>query len=339
MKLLTPRTIPLFLSLMLLIAVLNAGAVLAQDAPSGVSDVVRVAVAPTLGSATYYIGLEEGVFAKYNIDLQLVELPQAANAETIALLLRGDIEVIQAFLNPGIINAVLRGENVRAVAASRKINPEGCSTWSFVVPAGQAENFDYAGLRGTTVGVPPGTPPYYLDLLLRLHGLTLADVTLENVPAPVRAEGVVNGALSLAWIPEPSLTPAHQLQGVEDLMSAADLVPNTDSGLVYFGPSMLERDDDLAVRFLSAYIEAGDLAAQEATERNVEIVSRGLELDPALLSEICWGMGLTDPQVDVDGALVYMTWLLEQGDIDGMLDIDLLYDPSYVLAALEGTGS
>jgi ABC-type nitrate/sulfonate/bicarbonate transport system substrate-binding protein len=212
-------------------------------------DLVRVIVGPQLSQSHMFIADAEGYFADQNIDLELVFTPRVSDASSYALVLTGEVEAIQGAWTPAIFNAISRGETFKAVATSAYNAAGHCPFGALVVDEGQAENFDIESLRGAHVTMTAGMQMFYFDQFLDDYGLSTDDVTFEEIPQEARGQAVMNNSVALAWLNEPALSRLVNANEVDVLAGAQEILPDGSQGALLFGPSMLNRDDDLPVRF------------------------------------------------------------------------------------------
>jgi ABC-type nitrate/sulfonate/bicarbonate transport system substrate-binding protein len=299
-------------------------------------DHVKVIMGRQLGGANTFIAEAEGFFKAQNIEIEFVEVNSTNDADALALLLKGDVDVMQAGPAPALFNTVARGEQIKAVATSIYNDPEACPYNAFVVTEGRAKTFSSKDLKGAHVAVSNGIAQYYFDKLLAKYELTAKDVIIENLPSSARAEALTNNAVVLAWMNEPLLSQSIQKLKFEVLAKANELIPDASIGVLLFGPNMLNRTDDLPVRYLTAYLQGIQQFKQGPTPRNVEIVSKALKIEPDTLATGCWISMRDSGEIDSESTFVdHQTWLDKQGQLDKIVDVKDIYDPSYVQKAYE----
>jgi ABC-type nitrate/sulfonate/bicarbonate transport system substrate-binding protein len=316
-----------------LLLVFSANVVLyAQSQPDHVKVVVG---AGQLGTSNTFIAEAEGYFAAQNIEVEYVEVGSTQDAETLALLISGQVDVLQAPWTPGLFNAITRGAQIKVVAAPTVNDPEYCPYGGYVVRAGEAATFTLESLRGASVSIGSGSSLYGFERWLQSHDMHISDVVLEDVPSAARAEALYNGTIDLTSMVEPGLSRSINELGFELVNDINQVSPDATIAVLLYGPNMLNREDDLPVRYLTAYLQGAHKFNEGPTERNIEILSPALELEPEILTEICWIRYRETGLLNGDTALDYMYWLNDQGMLDEPLELDEFYDPSYVEEAYE----
>jgi len=288
-----------------------------------------------LGTSNTIIADAEGYFAAQNIEVEYIEVATTSDAESLALLITGEVDVMQGTWTPGLFNAITRGAELKVVAVPTFNDPESCPYGAYVVAAGQSENFDPESLRGASIAIPTGGSQYYLDRWLTSNGMSINDVVLENIPSSARPEALSSGTVEMVSLVEPVLSRSITELGFEVVIDYNEILPDGSISILLFGPNMLNREDDLAVRYLTAYLQGARQFNEGPTERNLEILSPALEMDAEILTEICWIRFRENGLLNGDTALDYMNWLNEQGLLDAPLELDQFYDPSYVEQAYE----
>ena len=144
-------------------------------------------------------------------------------------------------------------------------------------------------LRGHTVaGNPHGFAGYILSQMLGRFGLGFEDVTLTNVPIPTAFQGLQSGAIDYAYLTEPWLTRAAQSGQAHLALPAPEVVPGEYFGLLFFGPSILDGNRDLGIRFMRAYANAVSQYEEGRTPANVAILAKRVHLDESLVQAACW---------------------------------------------------
>jgi NitT/TauT family transport system substrate-binding protein len=286
-----------------------------------------------LGTSNTFIADAEGYFAAQNIEIEYVTVSSTNDAEALALLLNGEVDVMQAGWTPGIFNAIARGAELKVVGVASYNDADTCPYAAFVARGG--ENVDAESLRGRSIAASNGIAIYYLDRWLGSNNMSIDDVSIEIMQGGPRIEALDNGMVDAAYLTEPNLSVTVAQLGFEPLVGLGEIVPDSSLAALMFGPNMLNRQDDLPVRFLTAYLQGSRQFNEGPTERNIEILSPLMEMEPDQLLQTCWISFREDGSLNTDFALDYVNWLNEQGLLDEPLELDEFYDPSYAQQAYE----
>ena len=327
----------LIMFLTLLTLLLAPTMVLAFDATISPLTPLRVSAFPYLTYAPLYIADAEGFFAQQGLKVEFVHFQR--KGDSLTALLRGDVDVDSIF-TAGLLNVIGRGGKVRVVADKSLLLSNGCTAAAFLVRKGlfdQISEMSPAALRKLTFGVDPTwLDSYFLQRFLAARDVHLRDVTTQYLPDPaVRIEALRQGALDVAFLTEPWITRAKESNAGVVWASAEEIIPGYPLGILSFGPSLLERKDDIGVRFLRAYLQGIARYSEGKTLHNIEILSRVTHIDADLLMRVCWPVFSADGQIDAQAVSRYSSWTTTQGLTDQALSPEQFWDPSFVVTARE----
>lgn len=301
---------------------------------------LKVASLPFIAFAPFFIAQEEGYFQEQGLEVELVNLVQGQDALTA--LISGEVDVSAGLLSAGILNPIARGTNLRVVADKGYIDPQGCDNIAMIarstlVEPGQAVNADL--LRGRTIEVVEASwNEYFLAKGLDTIGLTLDDVTRIHIPVPSHQEALEQEAVDAVTNNEPWVSRMKKAGHQPILTPITRLLPNSQSAITLYGPSLLDGDPDAGNRFMLAYLKAVQQYNEGKTDRNLEIMAKYLNLDAELLKEMCWPSFRGDGQVNVESVLDFQRWLVERGLLDEALPADQIVDMRFVEHAADVMG-
>lgn len=252
------------------VLMITLGFVMAGSALGADKMVVGTGVDPTLSQ--FYVGVEAGIFKKHNLDVE-VKLFGTASASTPSLI-------------PGDIQASLTSAPAGALAHARA--PK-------VVLVAQTNLFtDYYGtvaestikavpeLRGQKLGVAMGSTSETIAIdVLNKFGMTLKDVAVVNVEPPEMLAALQRKDIVAYVVWEPWLSRAkaalgervHVLPGTSYLIGQNNLAMDRE---------WIEKNPDMALRFLRAFKEAGEFLRSQPKE-SAQMVAKFLKLDVKLV--------------------------------------------------------
>jgi len=223
---------------------------------AGAGQKVRVGLLPLTSSAPIFIGVEEGLFAREGLDLELKFL-QAAQPIATALA-AGEIEVGATGLTAGLYNAMATGLDARIVADKGREWP-GYRLTGIVVSKGAWERGvrKVEDLRGLRVGVTQigSTFHYMLGNILANHGISLSQVQLVPLGGlQALAEALASEKLEAVFIAQPLCSEA-EARGTGRVMVWSGDELRYQIAAIFMSGKFLERRD-LARAFMRAYIRA-----------------------------------------------------------------------------------
>jgi hypothetical protein len=174
---------------------------------------------------------------------------------------------------------------------------------------------------------------YLLDRALGLEGLRLEDLQRVDVPSEILEESLEHGEVQLANLAEIPLVKAARAPGLAVWKKLADYDPRAVlSGLV-FGPRLLDKDREVGIRFLVAYLRGVRALRRGKTERNVEILSRRYGMTPDEIRSCCWLTFDPDGRLDPSDWIEYEKWSFARGQLDRVLPAAEFEDSSLLVEA------
>jgi len=275
-------------------------------APQPLAKKATVKIAMPSTSAEYVSGVvlaeRLGEFAKENLDVEIVALP---STDALPLVGEGKLDGYVASSFAAFFNAVDRGFDIRWVIGSGWLRPD--SKQGVWARGRHVKISDLKGARfGTAVGMGSAVN-VLINQRLKEVGLSLKDMSFETVDVADSVTALRNGSVDAAMLLDPFWVPLKDDPNYTFL--APSVRPGSDSGGIYFGPSILKRRD-VGVAFARAYI------------RTVNTYLAGdYKSDPALLVKQSAGLGVPGDKLDDTPSYVF-NWDVPKGASD---EIQQLY--------------
>lgn len=297
--------------------------------------VVKVVTLPFITFAPFYIGIEEGYFEDYGIEVELVDF--TVQEEILPALSSGQVDVSSGLVSAGMFNAIARGADIRITADKGFVDPEGCINWTVLGRADLIENGALETpdqLAGLTVNIVPATwLEYYLSVVLTAGGLTLDDIDKVNISSPAVPEALNQSQIDAAVNSEPWVTRLADSGHAPVLPLPQELTPNESGAVMLFGPSLLGENRDVGARFMAGYLEAVRQYSEGATARNLEIVGPITNLPEDLLNTMCWPAINPTGKVAVAGVEAFQQFAIDRGYLDTVVPAADFYDESFISEA------
>lgn len=304
---------------------------------------VKVVTLPFITFAPYYIGLEEGHYEKYGIDIELVEF--TVQEEILPALSSGQVDVSSGLVSAGMFNAIARGSEIKIVADKGYVDPNGCVNWSVLgrndlVESGALDTADQ--LEGLTVNIVPATwLEYYLSEVLAEGDLTLDDIEKVNLSSPAVPDALDTDQIDVAVNSEPWVTRLGAAGHVPVLGLPQELTPGQSGAVQLYGPTLLGDNQDVGVRFMAGYLESVAQYAEGPTERNLEIIAEFSQLPEDLLTTMCWPAINPSGEVDENGVMSFQDFAVDRQYLDTIVEPEQFLDTSFLEQAremMEGDG-
>jgi NitT/TauT family transport system substrate-binding protein len=212
---------------------------------------LKFAALPVLDSLPVYVARQEGLFEKYNLQVELI--PVSSGPERDQLLASEQVD--------GAINEVLttilnnrNSPNIQIVRFARAATSENAL---FTILASQQSGFtSVEQLKGVEIGISEGTVIAYLtDRLLQKEGFLPEDIKTIAVPKiPDRLALLGSGELAAATMPEP-VTSLLVMQGASVIL-ADSAHPELSHSTISFRSAYIADNPQAVRNFLAAIEEA-----------------------------------------------------------------------------------
>lgn len=256
---------------------------------------IRVAALPIAETGALWAAIDEGIFEKHGLNVEVVPAQGGANA--IPALLSGDIQfaIGQPF---GPIRADLQDLGVAIIGNYANSLAEGTDVNAVVVPAGSAITRP-ADLSGKTVSV--NTIGAAGDLTIRKavdddggdsSTIKFVEVAFPDVPAQLDA-----GTMDAAWAPDPFRAIVEGKGGTSIVAPYQATIPGLTVLTSITTQDLIDSDAELVADYAAAMEEALTFAAS-----NEEAVRAAIATNLKISTEAAAGITLPTFTWDLSGA-------------------------------------
>jgi NitT/TauT family transport system substrate-binding protein len=281
---------------------------MAAQAQSLTKMVIATGVDPAFSQ--FYVAKEAGLFEKNGLDVQINT--GSSGSAMVPFLINNQVNAAYGSDLAGVINHNVDA-NVVAVADGTYL-----LKWLSVVGRNVP---DLAALKDKRVGVTKGTGgEIFWAGVLRKFNYSASDFKIVDVEAPEMVAAIERGDIDgfASWEPWPTRA-LMSVKGTKILVDAEGIYNNRN--FVYMNRGWIEKNEDTAVRFIRALVEANDLINKDRPAAE-KMVSKFLNLPPELTKElmpkVVYDMDFTD------GSLVTIKdseqLLVKQGKMKAPLD-------------------
>ena len=119
------------------------------------------------------------------------------------------------------------------------------------------------------------------------------------------------------------------------LQTAEELLPDAQAAVMLYGPKLLDENPEVGERFMTAYLQGVRQYNEGATDRNVEILAKNIQLEPDLLREMCWLPIRADGSINLDSTLDFEQWAVARGYLDETVAPEAFWDGRFIEAAAQ----
>jgi len=193
--------------------------------PAAAADRVKLVVLPFLSQLPIFIAIEEGFFAREDIEIDRVALSSSYLA--LPGLMAGELDAAIPQSGPAMFNAIARGGGARIVATGVQLARGGCTYAGFygngltlqALTAGEERRLSVSADANAFEG-------YLMDLLRRRPGAERLQVSYREMPAAAQQTALAGRSLDLAFIAEPWIARMDQAGIGRVAVAAEELLPD-----------------------------------------------------------------------------------------------------------------
>lgn len=232
---------------------------------------IKFAVLPILDSLPMYVAQQEGLFDKYDLDVELV--PVSSGPERDQLVAANQID---GMINE-VLTTILNNRTNKNVVIVRYARAATADTPLFsIVASAQSGITSVDQLKGVKIGISEGTVIAYLtDRMLQEEGFAPDDIVTVAVPKiPDRVTLISNGELDAGTMPEP-VASLLALQGAAVVL-ADNKYPEYSHSAIAFRNDFVESNPDAVKLFLAAIEEAVETINADPTKWEATLVENNI---------------------------------------------------------------
>lgn len=237
----------------------------------------------------FYVAKEAGLFEKNGLDVTINTGP--SGSAMVPFLINDQINAAYGSDLAGVINHNV-DKNIVAVADGTYL-----VKWLSVVGRNVP---DLAGLKGKKIGVAKGTGgEIFWNRVIDKLKLNAADYKIVDIESPEMVAAIERGDIDAfaTWEPWPTRALLN-VKGTKILQDAEGIYNNIN--FVYMNRGWIEKNEDTAVRFMRALVEANDLIGKDraaAAQMVSKFLKMPIELARELMPKVEYNMTLTDRAV------------------------------------------
>jgi len=293
---------------------------------------LNVAILPYLSFSPLFIALDEGFFEEQGLRIKVFNF--ARSPEVVPALAQGRLDVAGSFMSVSLLNAIVRGANIKIVACKSYVDPRGCTCIGLLARRSLVENGELNNLiqlKGRRIAINEATiEGYWVEKLLKGVGLSLNDINHGDLPPPTVFAAFEKGSIDLASEAEPWITRSIKAGHAVMWMPMEKVVPNFQFAFLLYGPTLLKKNPEAGNRFMVAYLKALHQLNMGKTSRNLEIIAKHTKLDAKLLMEACWPSFHKDGRINTQSVLEFRSWAVEKGYMEQAAAIEKIWSPSFI---------
>jgi len=238
------------------------------------ADKMTIATGVDPSFSQFYVAKEAGIFEKHGLDVTINTGPSGSGM--VPFLINDQINAAYGSDFAGVVNHNVDPKVVAVADGSLLLN------WESVV----GRNVDdLAGLKGKKIGIAKGTgSEIFWNGVVQKYRLNPADYTIVDVEAPEMMAAIERGDIDgfAVWEPWPTRA-VMNINGTKIVTGSEGIVKNRN--FVYMNRGWIEKNRDVAERFMLSLCEANDIINNERPKA-IAMVSKFLSMPPELVAEL-----------------------------------------------------
>lgn len=199
-----------------------------------------------------------GEFEKENLDVEIVSM---SFPDAIPQIASGQVDVAVGATDAALMNAASEGLGIRwgmgnfFPANAGDLDVAQTGLWVRRDVFSTPDDPDLAELSGarmaSAIGIGNSTS-YFIESALAPHGVSITDLTWEQIASADMVTALDNGAVDMAWLLDPYWLDVAERP--DDYVLAATQIYGEAIGGYYFGPEAFAQDRDAAEAFTRAIV-------------------------------------------------------------------------------------
>jgi NitT/TauT family transport system substrate-binding protein len=243
----------------------STGPTEAAASNSSAAKPLKIAVLPIIDTLPMYVAQQEGLFARYGVNVEFV--PVASAPERDQLLAAGGAD---GTINETLAVMLFNKEKPQMQVVRYALRPTETNGHFFIIASPKSDISSIDGLKGVEIGVSQGTViEYVTDRLLQAAGFTSGEIKTIAVPKiPDRMALLASGELQAGVMPDP-LAALVVSQGGR-IVADDSKHPEYGFSVISFRKDVIDSQPEAIKGFLAAIEDATALVnADPAKYKNV----------------------------------------------------------------------
>jgi len=285
---------------------------------------LKVAVLPIIDTLPLYVAQQEGYFAEYGVEVELI--PVASAPERVQLVAAGQVD---GTINETLSVMLFNKQAVPLQALRYALRPAEGYGHFFILASQQSKITKPKELAGVEIGVSQGTViEYVTERVLSAEGMSSDEIKTISVPKiPDRMALLGSGEISAATLPDPLGGLAVQSGAVVVIDDSS--YPEYGFSIYSFRKEVIEAHPEAIQGFLTAIDKAITLINSDPTQFTSILSDNGI-VPPPLLD------AYRVPPFPAAAVPTESEWLdaMDWAKSKGMLNVDVSYTDSVTDAYL-----
>lgn len=238
---------------------------------------LKIAVLPIIDTLPMYVAQQEGLFAKYGVNVEFIPVASAPERDQLLAASQADGTV-----NETLAVMLFNKEVIQMQAVRYALRPAEGYGHFFILASAQSGITSVDGLKGVEIGVSQGTViEYVTERLLQSEGFAADEIKTIAVPKiPDRMSLLASGELQAGVMPDPLASLVVAQGGV--IVADDSTHPEYGFSVISFRKEVIDANPDAIRGFLAAIEEATALLNADPSKYKNVLSEQNLVPPPLL---------------------------------------------------------
>ncbi|MBI3089778.1 MAG: ABC transporter substrate-binding protein [Candidatus Tectomicrobia bacterium] len=297
---------------------------------------VNMGIQPFISYVPIFVALDQGMFGEQGLEVKTETF--ASSQKMTPGIASGQLDVVGGALSAAFYNSIATGLKMKIVADKGRWS-KGHSITQFLVRRDLYENGtikSVADLIGRKIvnNSPLTGPVYLLAIALKRAGGAYDHSKISYMEVPKIYQGLKSKAIEVGTCVEPWCSRAVSDGTAVSLIKGEDYPETLDFQVAYviFTDKFISEKRETAQRFMNAYVRAVQFYHEKGEQSDLiaQIVSKHTKIPPAIVKAAAPTGIAPDAMPNIKSVADFQDWLYEQGFVKQKLEINGLWDPSFV---------
>lgn len=289
---------------------------------------VKVGVGPFASNVYFYAGIEQGIFARHNIEIELNSLN--TSSETINALIANKIESSGYISSESALNALISDPNafkILTIGYEKSSTDDELATSIIAKP--NSTITDFKDLEGKKIAVHPGgSALLVLKNVLSKNSVDLNKVEIIPISIADQIQALEAGSIDAAFEYEPYVA-ISQSKGYKIVQSGifSKFYNNYPASGIFISNKFTQEKPEIAKQYRDALAESIEYVNQNR-EASLKILPKYIKIEPEIATKVKIITFYNPNQIDVESLQKYFDFSATQGLLKGKIEIsNLIYKP------------
>jgi NitT/TauT family transport system substrate-binding protein len=293
---------------------------------------IRVSANPYFTMSGLYLAKELGYFAELGLTVEVKQIVSASQA--IALAAGGALDIVFSSSSAALVNAIAKGARLRIVAGREMAVPHCSEATALygrrtVFPEGLMDVHCLKGKR-VAASLDSSLGGFSVDTILGAAGLSQQDLQILRMTRSESISALLSGHMDAIFLSDFSRFYLEVSDQIVQGISLSDVLPYQQISFIVFGATLVDSNQDIGVRFLTAYLHGAKDFLDGKTPKFHDELALANGLDPEVARKACRNTISPDGRIDIPSLRRFIQWAESKGYCAQPIQAEQLVDMRFL---------